>query len=186
MLSSGYSYGRGTRRFPFYGRYSHGHYGLIDGFHSALLYFPEDDMSLAVSVNGLALNFNSDIVVAVLNIYYGRYFKLPNYSHQSVAIDEKLLSEFVGDYHFQSPQNPGFKIDTSLFIKKGQLFGSMPDFYSPDGMAFDISFIATSENTFFNRSEGIQLTFEKTWYGTLDSDRFKAKHNGVDYYFQKK
>jgi D-alanyl-D-alanine carboxypeptidase len=186
MLSSGYSYGRGTRRFPFYGRYSHGHYGLIDGFHSALLYFPEDDMSLAVSVNGLALNFNSDIVVAVLNIYYGRYFKLPNYSHQSVTIDEKLLSEFVGDYHFQSPQNPGFKIDTSLFIKKGQLFGSMPDFYSPDGMAFDISFIATSENTFFNRSEGIQLTFEKTWYGTLDSDRFKAKHNGVDYYFQKK
>ena len=186
MLSSSYTYGRGTRRFPFYGRYSHGHYGKIEDFRSALMYFPEDDMSLAVSVNGLALNFNKDIVVAVLNIYYDRYYKLPNYSHQSVAIDEKLLSAFVGDYHFQSTRNPDFKLDGSLFIKDGQLFGEMPDIYNPDGMSFEISFIATSENTFFNASEGIQLTFEKTWYGTLNPDRFKAKHNGANYDFQKK
>ena len=186
MLSSSYSYGRGTRRFPFYKRYSHGHYGKIGGFHSALLYFPGDDMSLAVSVNGLALNFNDDIVVAVLNIYYSRYYKLPNYSHQSVAIDKKQLSAFVGDYRFQSAQYPDYKMDTSLFIKNGQLFGSMPDIYNPDGMALEISFVATSESSFFNASEGIQLTFEKTWYGTLNPDRFKATHNGADYDFQKK
>jgi D-alanyl-D-alanine carboxypeptidase len=186
MLSSGYSYGRGTRKSSFYGRYSHGHFGQIEGFHSALLYFPEDDMSLAVCVNGLALNFNDDIVVPVLNIYYSRYYKLPNYSHQSVEIDEKLLSAFVGDYHFQDSQYPDYKMDVSLFIKNGQLFGRMPDIYNPDGMALEISFVATSGNTFFNASEDIQLTFEKTWYGTLNPDRFNATHNGVDYYFQKK
>jgi D-alanyl-D-alanine carboxypeptidase len=186
MLSSSYTYGRGIRKFPFYGRHSHGHYGLVEGFHSALLYFPEDDMTLAVSVNGLALNFHRDIVVAILNIYYDRYFKQPNYNHQSVEFDEKLLSAFVGDYHFQSTRNPDFKLDGSLFIKNGQLFGSMPDIYNPEGMALEISFIATSENTFFNASEGIQITFEKSWYGSLISDRFIAKHDGANYEFQKK
>ena len=78
------------------------------------------------------------------------------------------------------------RIDPSLFIKNGQLFGSMPDIYNPDGMALEISFVATSESSFFNASEGIQLTFEKTWYGTLNPDRFKATHNGADYDFQKK
>jgi D-alanyl-D-alanine carboxypeptidase len=186
MLSSGrYSYGRGIGRYQFYKRYTHGHFGQIEGFHSALLYFPEDDMSLAVSVNGLALDFYDDIVVAVLAIYYNINYKLPNYSHQGVEIDKKLLSAFAGDYHFQSVRNPDFKMDTSLFIKNGQLFGSMPDINNPDGMAFEISFIATSENTFFSASEGVQLTFKKTWDGTINPDRFKATHNGADYYFQK-
>ncbi|MCP4277297.1 MAG: beta-lactamase family protein, partial [Gammaproteobacteria bacterium] len=186
MLSSSYSYGRGIRRFPFYGRYAHGHDGQIGEFHSALAYFPEDDMSIALSVNGLALNFHDDIVVAVLSIYYNRPYTLPDFNHQSVDITEKQLNEFVGDYRFQSSRNPDIKIDTSLFIKNGQLFGNMPDIYNPDGMALEISFIATSEKTFFNASEGIQLTFEKTWYGTLNPDRFKATHSGVDYYFQRR
>jgi D-alanyl-D-alanine carboxypeptidase len=186
MLSSSYSYGRGTRRFPFYGRYSHGHFGQIEGFHSALAYFPEDDMSLAVCVNGLALNFNDDIAVAVLSIYYNRPYTMPDFNYQSVEIDKKLLSAFVGDYHFQGTQYPDYKMDTSLFIKNGQLFGSMPDINNPDGMALEISFVATGENTFFNASEGVQLIFKKTWYGTLNPDRFKATYNGADYYFQKK
>ena len=186
MLSSSYSYGRGTRKFPFYGRFSHGHYGKVEGFHSALMYFPGDDVSLAVSANGLTSNFNDDIVVAVLSIYYNRYYKLPDFSHQNVEIDEKLLSAYVGDYHLQSTRYSDYKMDVSLFIKNGQLFGSMPDIYNPDGAAFEISFIATSENTFFNASEGIELTFEKAWYGTLNPDRFKATHNGTDYDFQKK
>ncbi len=186
MLSSSYSYGRGTRRFPFYGRFSHGHYGLIEGFHSVLAYFPEDDMSFAISVNGLALNFNDDIVVPVLSIYYNINYQLPNYNRQSVEVGEKLLSALVGDYHFQSNQDPDFKIETSLFVKNGQLFGRMPDINNPDGMPLDISFIATSENTFFNASEGVELIFKEVWGGTSDPDRFKATYNGTDYYFHKK
>jgi len=186
MLSSSYSYGRGTVRYPFYERYCHGHYGDIEGFHSALLYFPEDDMSLAVSVNGLALNFNDDIVVPVLSIYYNINYPLPIYDYQSVEIDEKLLDAFVGDYHFQSIQDPDFKIETSLFVKNGQLFGTMPDPASLDGMALEISFIATSESTFFNASEGVELGFIKFGDGTVNPDRFQVTYNGVDYYFHKK
>lgn len=187
MLSSGRrSYGRGISRFPFYKRYTHGHFGKIEGFHSALLYFPEEDMSLAVSVNGLALNFNNDIVGPVLSIYYNINYQLPNYNRQSVEVDEKLLSALVGDYHFQSNQDPDFKIETSLFVKNGQLFGRMPDINNPDGMPLDISFIATSENTFFNASEGVELIFKEVWGGTSDPDRFKATYNGTDYYFHKK
>jgi len=185
MLSSSYAYGKGIRKYPFYGRYSHGHYGLIEGFHSALLYFPEDDMSFAISVNGLALNFNDDIVVPILNIYYNRTQKLPNFKHKSVEIDNKQLSAYVGNYYFQSARNPDYKIDASLFIKNGQLLGRIPDIHNQNGEDIEISFFATSENTFFNASEGIQLTFEKTWYGTLNSDRCKVTHNGVDYDFRK-
>ena len=186
MLSSGYSYGRGIARYPFYERYTHGHYGKIEGFHSALLYFPQDDMSLAVSVNGLALKFNDDIVVPILSIYYKKNYQLPNYSYQRVEIDENRLTPLVGDYHFQSTQDPDFKIDTSLFIKNDQLFGSMPDISNPDGKALEIGFIATSENTFFNASEGVLLTFKKIWGGTSNPDRFKATYNGTNYYFHKK
>ncbi len=185
MLSRGYSYGRGTVRYPFYERYCHGHYGEIGGFNSALLYFPEDDVSLAVSVNGLALNFNDDIVVPVLSIYYNINYPLPIYDYQSVEIDEKLLDAFVGDYHFQSIQDPDFKIETSLFVKNGQLFGTMPDPASPDGMALEISFIATSESTFFNASEGVELGFIKFADGTINSERFVATHNGIDYDFRR-
>jgi CubicO group peptidase (beta-lactamase class C family) len=52
MLSSSYAYGKGIRKYRFYRRYSHGHYGLIEGFHSALMYFPEEDMSFAISGEG--------------------------------------------------------------------------------------------------------------------------------------
>ena len=151
MLSNyRYSYGKGIGRYQFFKRYSHGHFGQIEGFHSALLYFPEEDMSLAVSVNGLALNFYNDIVVPVLSIYYNINFKLPNFSHQSVEIDEQLLSAFVGDYYFQDPRYPDYKMDVSLFIKNGQLSGTMPDINNQDGTTLEISFVATSETTFFN------------------------------------
>ncbi len=185
MLSNDYAYGRGIAKYPFYGRYSHGHYGLINGFNSALAYFPEDDMSLAVSANGLTLNFNDDIVVAVLNIYYDRPYTLPDFNYQSVELDEKQLELFVGDYQYQSTRNPDFKIDSSLFIRNGLLFARIPDIHNNDGKTLDISFVATSESTFFNASEGIQLNFDKTWYGSLNPDRCKVTHNGVDYDFQK-
>ena len=186
MLSKGYSYGRGTRKFRFFNGYTHGHFGGIEAFHSALLFFPEDDVSLAVSVNGLALSFYNDIVIPVLSIYYNINFKLPNFSHQSVEIDEQLLSAFVGDYHFQDTRYPDDKMDVSLFIKNEQLFGTMPDINNHDGTTLEISFVATSETTFFNASEGIQLTFKKTWGSPSNADRFKATHNGADYYFHKK
>jgi len=185
MLSNSYAYGRGIAKYPFYGRYCYGHFGLIEGFNSALLYFPEDDMSLAVSANGLALNFNDDIVVAALNIYYDRPYELPDFNYTSVELEEKQLELFVGDYQFQSSRNPDFKIESSLFIRNGQLFARIPDIHNNDGKALEVSFVATSQSSFFNASEGIQLTFDKTWYGSLNPDRCKVTHNGIDYDFQK-
>ena len=62
----------------------------------------------------------------------------------------------------------------------------MPDPASPDGMALEISFIATSESTFFNASEGVELGFIRFADGAVNTDRFQATYNGVDYYFYKK
>lgn len=185
MLARSYTYGKGIRKFPYHGRYSHGHYGLIEGFHSALGYFPDVDMSFAISVNGLALNFNNDIVVPILNIYYNKSQKLPNFKHKSVEIGNKRLSEYVGSYHWKSARGSDFDVTVPLFVKNGQLFSRIPDLYNDNGEDIEISFVATSENTFFNASEDIKVRFVKTWYGAVNSDRFVATHNGIDYDFRR-
>ena len=185
MLSKSYSYGKGISKFPFYKRYCHGHYGLIDGFNNVLVYFPDDDMSLAISVNGLAMDFNDDVVVPILNIYYDRPYTLPNFDYQSVDVDEKLLSTFAGDYRLQKHQYPYYEIEVSLFVENGLLSGHLPDVNNPGAAELEVSFIATSENTFFNASEGIELVFKKIWYDGINPDRFKAVYNGRDYYFDK-
>ena len=61
----------------------------------------------------------------------------------------------------------------------------MPDINNPGGKVLEIKFFATSKNTFFNASEGVELTFKKLWGGTKNPVRFKATYNGADYYFQK-
>ena len=142
-------------------------------------------MSLAISVNGLAMDFNDDIVVPILNIYYGRPYTLPNFDYQSVDVDEKLLSTFAGDYRLQKHQYPDYEIEVSLFVENGLLSGHLPDVNNPGAAALEVSFIATSENTFFNASEGIELIFKKIWYDGINPDRFKAVYNGKDYYFDK-
>jgi D-alanyl-D-alanine carboxypeptidase len=191
MLSSKY-YGKGILRLPFEERYSYGHYGSIESFYSALMYFPEEDMSLAVNVNGLSLNFHNDIVYAILSIYYNKPYAIPDFSHPVVQINTEVLSKLEGHYSYQQSNNftqkidnPTQKIDVYFFNKDGQLWGKIPDINNPEADDLQVSFVPSSENTFWNKSDGIEITFSKDSFGGLKNKAFRLKYNDGRYLFIK-
>jgi D-alanyl-D-alanine carboxypeptidase len=55
-----------------------GHRGGIDGFRSHLAYFPDQEVAVAYSANGLNYSRN-DIFAGVTRIYFGREFELPDF-----------------------------------------------------------------------------------------------------------
>lgn len=184
MLSQ--HYGKGIAKAPFYERYSYGHTGLIEGFYSVLGYFPTDDVSLAINVNGLAVHFNNDIIVAILSIYFDRPYSMPDFSHPTVELDEQVLIDLAGEYRYQFPQNPTNTIDVSLFVKEGQLWGKMKDYNNPEKGDLQTQFVPSSDNSFWSSSEGIKITFTKKLFGGIKNTTFKATQNGRHYLFRNK
>ena len=87
MLALKDNFGMGIFPVPFYAKRGFGHSGGIDGFNAMLIYFPEDELSYAITSNALNYTFN-DIHIAVLSGIYGMPFDLPNFE----AITLKPLS----------------------------------------------------------------------------------------------
>jgi hypothetical protein len=54
----------------------YGHTG-IDGFRSALSYFPESKLSVAITSNGM--NYGNNDIDAILSSYYNRKFEIPTF-----------------------------------------------------------------------------------------------------------
>ena len=70
MLALKDNFGMGIFPVPFYAKRGFGHSGGIDGFNAMLIYFPEDELSYAITSNALNYTFN-DIHIAVLSGIYG-------------------------------------------------------------------------------------------------------------------
>ena len=70
------SYGIGLISLPFYEKTGFGGTGLLDGFQSISLYFPNDDVSISITLNGVSMSRN-DIIVGALSIYAGLEYSLP-------------------------------------------------------------------------------------------------------------
>ena len=73
--------GMGLFPISFSSKQGYGHSGEIDGFHSMLIYIPEDKISYAITSNGLNYTFN-DIHIAVLSWTYRMPFEIPNLSYK--------------------------------------------------------------------------------------------------------
>jgi D-alanyl-D-alanine carboxypeptidase len=88
-------YGMGLFQVPFYDKIGYGHTGGIDGFRSALSYFPESKLSVAITSNGMNYG-NNDIVIAILSSYYNRKFEIPTF----ITLDLKTadLDPYLGIY----------------------------------------------------------------------------------------
>ena len=69
-------FGMGLIQMPFCGRTGFGHSGNIDGFVSLFVYFPDSNISIAYTSNGMNHNEN-DIITILLNVVYGEPFKVP-------------------------------------------------------------------------------------------------------------
>ncbi|SEA54844.1 CubicO group peptidase, beta-lactamase class C family [Flavobacterium gillisiae] len=88
-------YGMGIFQVPFYDKIGYGHTGGIDGFRSALSYFPESKLSVAITSNGMNYG-NNDIVIAILSSYYNRKFEIPTFTTLDLKTED--LDAYLGVY----------------------------------------------------------------------------------------
>jgi len=71
-------YGIGLISLPFYEKTGFGGTGLLDGFQSISLYFPDDDVSISITLNGVSTFMSrNDIIVGALSIYSNLEYSLP-------------------------------------------------------------------------------------------------------------
>lgn len=95
MQSMKDNYGMGLFPIPFYSKHGYGHSGEIDGFHSMLIYFPEDRLSYAITSNGMNYTFN-DIHLAVLSWAYEKPFDIPTF--EVIKLNPEDLDKYTGVY----------------------------------------------------------------------------------------
>ena len=107
--------GHGLFPFPFYERTLWGHNGSIDGFASQSGYFEMGNVAFALTANGVNYTLN-EISVAVLSIYFGLPYELPDFSKEPVTLSESQLSTYEGTY-----SSDAIPLKITLTVKDGIL-----------------------------------------------------------------
>lgn len=147
MMSMQYNYGLGLGQVPFYDKIAYGHNGGIDGFVSSLIYFPKEDVTLAVVTNGLNYNFN-DILIGILSIYFGKDFEIPAFEVTTLTLNAKQKQHFIGNY-----SSDYLPIDIKVFVEDSVLKAR-----ATGQMAFPLT--ATNETTLRFDQAGIVMEFD--------------------------
>lgn len=89
------NYGMGLFKYPFNNQTGFGHSGGIDGFTSLLSYFPEDQITFALTSNGGGSK-NNDIGIAVLSWVNNKPFEIPDF--KTFTNSSADLDKYVGNY----------------------------------------------------------------------------------------
>lgn len=88
-------FGMGMFPVPFYGKKGYGHTGGIDGFNSSLVHFPEDNLAVAYTSNGMIYKVN-DIIIAALSAATNQPYEIPKF--ETVAVNAEDLKKLAGVY----------------------------------------------------------------------------------------
>lgn len=147
MIKTDQGYGKGIFIFPFGERKFYGHNGGIEGFSSVLGYYPKDDFSFSLTVNGDNFDTN-DIVIGLLSIYYKLPYRFPNVN--TIEVDPVVLKTYEGIYI--SPTVP-LKITIRHDDKQGLTAQA-----TGQG-SFPLSALSPTE--FIFDAAGISITFKK-------------------------
>lgn len=92
--------GAGLFQFPFYDKTAYGHNGIIDGFSAQASYFEKDGVAFAIVANGLNYSLN-DISIAMLSLFFGREYALPDFTARPVSLPTSQLHQYKGTYASQ-------------------------------------------------------------------------------------
>lgn len=153
-------FGLGIFRIPFYEKKAFGHTGGIDAFRTTAAYFPDDNFSVAYISNGADMIPN-EILLGVLNIYFGRDYILPDF--KTLPLKPEDLDKFLGTYG-----SPTFPLKITISKKENVLMGQatgQPSFsldaYDTNKFKFDaagikIEFIP-SENKMILQQSGMKF-----------------------------
>jgi CubicO group peptidase (beta-lactamase class C family) len=88
-------YGMGLFKIPFFDLTGYGHTGGIDGFSSVFSYFPDGNISYAMTCNGSNFN-NNNISIAVLSAVFSKPYEIPDFKKYEVSPEE--LDKYLGVY----------------------------------------------------------------------------------------
>lgn len=69
--------------------------GGLQGFRSWLAYFPDSNVSIAVTANGININFN-DVITTALKATFNEPFEIPKFQNYHVTDEE--LDKYIGVY----------------------------------------------------------------------------------------
>jgi D-alanyl-D-alanine carboxypeptidase len=163
--------GLGLMRVPFYDTYALGHNGGIDGFQSHLSYFPDEDVAIALTTNGLQYSMN-DILIGALSIYYGRDFEIPSFDKKTITLSAEQMEKYVGTY--VSNQLP---MDIEVFVEKETLKAQ-----ATGQQAFPLT--ANSKTKLRFDPAGIVMEFDSLQTGKYQ--HFTLHQSGGSYPFSRK
>lgn len=156
--------GMGIQQFPYEDKTVLGHGGGIDGFGSMLCYFPDEKFAISYISNGTVYSPN-DILLRMLNNYFGKYEKLPEFTVIEVSPEE--LDRLAGVY--SSSQIP---IKITVKSEGGKLTGQ-----GSGQPPFPLE--ATAKNTFKFEPAGIVMIFNP------DNNTFVLEQGGGKITFTK-
>ncbi len=138
-------YGLGLFQFPYGEKESYGHTGGIDGFGSISGYFPEDQLAISITANGINYETNT-IVLKILDNFFKGDFEMPTILN--ISLSEEELDAYVGNY--VTTQIP---ISITIFKEEGTLMAQ-----ATGQGAFPLEPIGDHKFTF--ETAGVHLTFD--------------------------
>ncbi len=137
MMDIEEGYGIGLFQVPFYDKKAYGHTGGIDGFQSNAFYFPNENVAVSYTANGIVMPRN-DVMIGVLSIYFGRDYDLPAFK-PGLKLTEEELEPYLGIY-----SSPTFPMKVTISNEGNTLIGqatgqtSFPlDCFEKDKFKFD-------------------------------------------------
>jgi hypothetical protein len=131
---------------PFPNHLAYGHAGAIDGFTSALYYFPGEKLSIAITSNGADYS-TRQVLKAAASCYYGLDFEVPKFN--TIELTPEELDQYLGDY-----SNAELQLDIAISKENGKLIAQSPG-QSP------IPLDATEKNIFEFLNAGIKMEFKQ-------------------------
>ncbi len=164
MTSLKDGFGLGIFSIPFYEKKAFGHTGGIDAFRTTAAFFPDDNFSVAYISNG-AVMIPNEILLGVLNIYYGRDYALPDF--KTLILSSEDLNKFLGTYG-----SPTFPLKITISKKENVLIAQatgQPSFpldayeenkFKFDGAGIKIEFIPDKQQMILKQS-GMTFTLER-------------------------
>ena len=90
------NHGMGILPFNVENKSGFGHGGILEGFRSYAIYFPEDSLAIAVTSNAIDYNF-AGLTRDIAKCYFDQPFSLPNFNAIEIAPEE--LEKYVGVYN---------------------------------------------------------------------------------------
>lgn len=168
MMKQTDGYGMGCFTFPFGAREAYGHTGGIDAFSSMLGYFPDDSLSVAITINGSNYSMN-DAMIYLLNEAFGVPYEIPQFGN--VVFTPEKLAAYEGVYAAEN-----FPLKITIKAANGVLTAQ-----ATGQGAFPLD--ANSETNFTFSAAGIIMDFVIEESGVIN--KFNFSQGGGKYLFEK-